>query len=142
MNAITLWQPWAQLTVLGLKINETRSWPTKIRGTIAMHAAKRVTDGFEYREPFWTALVPYFIEETGPLPLGAIVGTIEIVDCLKVISNTGKSAVLEDDTVVDRNEFMFGDYTPGRYAWRLQNPILFRKPVPAIGSQGFWKWVA
>lgn len=39
MKAITLWQPWASLVATGAKIIETRSWGTRHRGPIAIHAA-------------------------------------------------------------------------------------------------------
>lgn len=39
MKAITIWQPWASLIACGVKQYETRSWPTKYRGPIAIHAA-------------------------------------------------------------------------------------------------------
>lgn len=35
---------------------------------------------------------------------------------------------------------LFGDFTRGRYAWILENPVMFEKPIPAMGSQGFWNW--
>jgi len=41
MKAITLYQPWASLLAIGPKKHETRSWKTKHRGWIAIHAAKR-----------------------------------------------------------------------------------------------------
>lgn len=41
MKAITIWQPWASLLAHGMKQYETRSWATKYRGPIAIHAAKR-----------------------------------------------------------------------------------------------------
>ncbi|TRU31740.1 MAG: ASCH domain-containing protein [Microcystis aeruginosa Ma_QC_B_20070730_S2] len=41
MKAISLWQPWASLVANGLKLYETRGWPTKYRGVLAIHAAKR-----------------------------------------------------------------------------------------------------
>lgn len=40
MKAITIWQPWAMLIALLEKGNETRGWPTKHRGPLAIHAAK------------------------------------------------------------------------------------------------------
>ena len=40
IKAISLWQPWASLIVCGAKEIETRSWSTKVRGTVAIHAAK------------------------------------------------------------------------------------------------------
>ena len=41
MKAITLWQPWASLIACGAKKYETRSWATRYRGPIAIHAAKK-----------------------------------------------------------------------------------------------------
>jgi hypothetical protein len=41
MKAITIWQPWASLIAIGAKQYETRSWETKYRGPIAIHAAKK-----------------------------------------------------------------------------------------------------
>jgi hypothetical protein len=38
-KAITLWQPWAYLLVQGIKKFETRGWPTKYRGPLAIHAS-------------------------------------------------------------------------------------------------------
>lgn len=40
MKAITLHQPWATLVSLGVKTIETRSWTTRYRGPLAIHAAK------------------------------------------------------------------------------------------------------
>jgi hypothetical protein len=40
MKAITILQPWAGLIPAGAKTIETRSWATKYRGPIAIHAAK------------------------------------------------------------------------------------------------------
>ena len=39
MKAITIWQTWAEFVAAGVKHNETRSWATKYRGPIAIHAA-------------------------------------------------------------------------------------------------------
>ena len=32
------------------------------------------------------------------------------------------------------------DYSPGRFAWVLQNPEMFDHPIPARGNQGWWNW--
>jgi len=40
MKAITIHQPYASLIACGAKIYETRSWATKYRGKIAIHAGK------------------------------------------------------------------------------------------------------
>ena len=33
------------------------------------------------------------------------------------------------------NELAFGDFTAGRYAWKLANPRRFDKPIPFRGRQ-------
>ena len=38
MKALTIRQPWASLFALGIKQMETRSWDTKYRGPVAIHA--------------------------------------------------------------------------------------------------------
>jgi hypothetical protein len=42
VKALTLHQPWASLVAAGVKMIETRSWSTRYRGPLAIHAgAKR-----------------------------------------------------------------------------------------------------
>jgi hypothetical protein len=41
MKALSLHQPWASLIGLGVKTIETRSWSTKYRGPLAVHASLR-----------------------------------------------------------------------------------------------------
>lgn len=133
MKAISLWQPWATLWVLGVKIHETRHWPTDIRAAVAVHAAKRWTrDQAELleREPFRSALAPYVyppISGRPPLPLGAFVGIVNVTDCVPVEK-------VETTTELD---FAFGDFSPGRFAWRGSEFWRF-DPIPARGRQGFF----
>ena len=63
--------------------------------------------------------------------MGAVVGTVEIVDCLPV------------ENIADgltEQEKALGDYSPGRWVWVLKNPVMFRMPVYARGKQGWWNW--
>ncbi len=122
MRAITLWQPWAQLVVLGLKKVETRHWPTKVRGLIAIHAALRRPD------------MRFPATDTAPLPLGAVVGLAELTDCVPIEELYGGGF----DTPTER---AYGGWAKGRYGWILANPRLFAAPVPARGRQGFWTWI-
>lgn len=156
MRTITLWQPWAQLTVIGEKKFETRGWPTKVRERVAIHAAKRKIDFMDFgafRNYFIESLKNYLKEEDGrytnTLPLGAIVGTVEIMNCFQITEEypSHNYAVIHDTShgqvesfAIEGKEYNFGDYTPGRYVWQLKDPILFDKPIPTKGSQGFWNW--
>lgn len=146
MRAASLWQPYAQLSVLGLKHIETRGWYTKHRGPLAMQATKarpKELNGIEYRGEFWEAFMPYFIEmppwtignlgQKGALPMGAIVGTVNIVDCVPIESLYGSAY----DTPRER---AFGDWSEGRFGWIMESPVVFDKPVPIAGKQGLWNW--
>ena len=85
MKAYTVYQPYAYATVAGIKRYETRPRRTNIRGRVAVHAGKeelkRATKGLS-DNAFWSLM-----EAVGGktvLPLGAVVGTVEIVDCVPV----------------------------------------------------------
>lgn len=136
MKTITVWQPWAGALAAGIKENETRSWATKYRGPIAIHAAMReVFDGL--------ALIPVPIAlkikealrcEWGEMPRGAIIATGELVDCIKITP--------EYVATLSPDELALGDYTPGRYAWKLANVKRLPEPIPTKGKQGLWNWEA
>ena len=86
MKAITTWQPWASLLARGAKKYETRSWETKYRGPIAIHAAQKPfnTDSYLDRElyPFADALGLPDIYSFNKLPYGAVVAVANLVNCL------------------------------------------------------------
>jgi hypothetical protein len=84
MKALTLTQPWASLVAIGAKRIETRSWSTKYRGPIAIHAAKdmpRSARLFAYRDPAGQVLNEGGILLGGDckeLPRGAIVAVARL----------------------------------------------------------------
>lgn len=141
MKAITIWQPWASLLAHGMKQYETRSWATKYRGPIAIHAAKRpvrqtidalVAD----RGGGWTTL-DYFESlfmrpgELDHLPTGAVVGTALLTRC---------NLITEDFVAkLTPMERALGDFTLGRYAWEFHGRVPLDSPIPAKGMQGLWE---
>ncbi|HEY1417902.1 MAG TPA: ASCH domain-containing protein [Myxococcaceae bacterium] len=70
MRAITIRQPWAELIVRGEKDVENRSWRTRHRGPLLIHAGGRA-----HRELFGQHGVP------DDAQLSAIIGLVEVVDC-------------------------------------------------------------
>lgn len=143
MKAITLWQPWASLIVAGTKMIETRSWNTNIRGRVAVHAAQK-RDGYSLQlmdtPEFQEGLKAYDTIGRGKTwivdinnTFGCIVGTVEIIDSWPIEELIGTGY----DTPKER---AFGDWREGRWGWILQKPVLFEKPIPAKGAQGFWNW--
>ena len=141
MKAITIWQPWAQLLVAGIKQNETRSWQTHYRGELLIHAAKQPPlRGIQtVPDAAWKkALLSLGLnEEDDPVesfPIGVIVGKVKIVDCRQI-----------DDALIKRlsaEELAYGDFTPGRYAWVMEEPEILKQPIPAKGKQGLWNWIS
>lgn len=165
MKAISLWQPWATLIALGAKTIETRSWQTSYRGPIAIHAAKRLTG----RRGEVLELGEYSIERDaaglllrGPiahpyrLPLGAVVATATLVDCVPMRRmpenrriDASPSLWLDSDvafllhrdparTGSVRHQTPYGHFEPGRWAWILDDIDPIKQPVPARGRQGLW----
>ncbi len=152
MKALTLTQPWATLVAIGAKRLETRSWTTTYRGPLAIHAAKTFPTwarglcvpgpGFA-RSPFYDALRAAGVRgpvrdrrrcSTGDLPLGKIIAVCRLVDVRRITSPEALGCPLGPD------EFAFGDFTPGRYAWLLDQVTPLDPPVPARGAQGLWAW--
>ncbi len=138
MKAYTVYEPFALATVLGLKHYETRPRRTNIRGRVAVHAGMKEIDAAlknlsETDRNNIIAMLhhPPFIENV--LYRGGIIGTVEIVDCVPVEN------ILPTLT---KQELLWGDYSPGRFAWVLKDPILFNEPVSVRGQQGWWEWKA
>ncbi len=134
MKAITLWQPWASLVAIGAKRIETRSWATKYRGPLAIHAAqKHITIVDDLKA---SRLIQNTIHSRGvaikDLPKGVVLATSILVDCVRITP--------EFMDTLSEQEKAFGDYTLGRYAWVLEDIKKLDKPIPAIGKQRLWEW--
>lgn len=164
MKALTIWQPWASLIACGAKIYETRSWKTSYRGRIAIHAAKKDPCKLSLigLEDFEKATKEVFDKEDLSwcfLPRGEIIATAELVNCWHIVHHPGADVDVakhieigaELDVprkhpdfgryiVPSKTERLFGDWTPGRYAWELTNIKILDKPILAKGQQRLWNW--
>lgn len=74
--AISLKQPWATLLVHGRKTIEVRSWPTKRRGRVLIHAA-----GISDMRPEAWAWVPPELSESAR-QVGGIIGAADLMECI------------------------------------------------------------
>lgn len=133
MKCISLWQPWASLWCSGVKVHETRHWPTNNRGWILVHAARRPVDdmGGTRLDGICDGL---FGNHWGmDLPRGAIVGAVKLVDCVpteKIAFNLLNQGDAED--------YECGNFESGRYGWRASEHRKFANPIAFRGSQGFF----
>lgn len=91
MKALSIRQPWAWLIVHGWKPVENRSWPTRFRGRVLVHASKGMTRD-EYDEGVAVARMAKAAGELEGLDVfpsfsslerGGIVGAVDIVDCVQ-----------------------------------------------------------
>lgn len=134
MKAISLLQPWASLVVMGVKQFETRSWNTNYRGRILIHASKaknKEAMRLCSEEPFYSVIGGLY--GFYKLPFGAIIGEVTVEDTFSTIS--------VESQIRKTNEWYYGDYSPGRYAWKLTSPIKFELPIPAKGSLSIWEYI-
>lgn len=146
MKAITIIQPWATLIAIGEKNFETRSWATRYRGPLAIHAGKKVDREACEQEPFRSVLARHGYTADN-LPTGAVVATCNLSDCYSVHRDTLGGVVHLHGAARNIhwgypwiNEYYFGDYSNGRYAWELSNVQQLPEPIPAKGQQGLWNW--
>jgi hypothetical protein len=135
---ISLRQPWASLWVAGAKLIETRSWPTKFRGRLAVHASK--TFGWDeidacHRPVFANALAPLGITQPLDLPRGCVLGWVTITDCLEMGST--EFPIRPDlNPRLTPTEEAFGAYAWGRFAWITnRHRLTLPTPIPMKALQ-------
>ena len=133
MKALTLQQPWATLVAIGAKRIETRSWATKYRGPLLIHSSvafpKMARDLLAF-EPFKSVLAENGFHYPKDFPLGQVLARVWLLDC---ISTNG---ILSRPPGHERE---FGDYSPDRFAWRLDDVERFAVPFPRKGMLGLWE---
>lgn len=168
MKAITIFQPFASLIATGAKRIETRGWPTKYRGELAIHAGKTtpawvaelMSEPSELREICakylgWGGIDGRSLHD---MPTGVIVATCELANCIEIgpspqrictvckgyLAACGHTNRHTEQGVPPicgvEDEHILGDFTPGRFAWMLTNIKPLPEPIPAKGKQGIWEW--
>jgi hypothetical protein len=128
MKIITIQQPWAEMVAKGIKCYEARSSETEYRGLIAIHASK------ESRMKLGECVELYKkIRDLGADPGESLkfrYGCIVAIAELKSIYEIGKSFS------GSQLEKLVGNWTYGRFAWKLENVVALPNPIPFRGKQG------
>lgn len=135
MRAITIMQPWASLIAVRAKRYETRSWKTNYRGPLAIHSSLNFPASARQLckcEPFASALLGCEV-----IPLGCIVAICQLTS---VIPTSETDTLFPTDEGWPESELIFGDFSPGRFAWHLTNVKALETPIPARGAQSLWEW--
>ena len=129
MKALSIKQPWAWLIVNGYKNVENRTWATEFRGRVYVHAGVKLDYGALEGDPAYRILDSWITSRLHPADrsqftmdfrstwLGAIVGEVDIVDCVT------RSA---------------SPWFEGTYGFLLRNPVAYAPPIPYRGRLGFF----
>lgn len=81
MKALSIRQPWAWLIANGHKDIENRSWPTRFRGPVLIHAAKGMTRAEYHDAGLLCFRLGIPLPKSDDLERGGIVGQATITDC-------------------------------------------------------------
>ena len=139
-QALTLWQPWASLLIGGCKRFETRGWaPKATRFWCAIHAAAKapatsIPESFipaGFVDAAAECLHGMGYECMAELPLGSMIGLV-LWETIRPTTELLKHA--------NEKDILFGDWSAGRYAWKVNKIFRFAEPVPATGRQRLWRW--
>jgi hypothetical protein len=121
VKALSVRQPWAELILSGRKPYELRTWATRHRGPLLIHAATNT----ERHEAYLAGL------SSENLVTGAIVGMVEVVSCGPFTSEMAE--------VLWTRRSYFGCWREGLYAWELRAPRRLPRPVPWRGRLGLFE---
>lgn len=142
IKALTLWQPWASLMAMEEKKIETRSWKTKYRGLLAIHAAKRPlrTPEIELYNKAFCDLGLKLPSPRWALPFGEIVAVVELKACWQTPGDDHFKTMLDVHGGV--HESLFGNYAKGRYAWitKMVYAVPYNETYNVNGQRGLWDW--
>lgn len=117
-KALSVKQPWAELICLGIKDIENRTWRTRFRGRVYIHAplkddksaplSKERKDATDHIEEF-------------QFEKSAIIGEVTIADC------------------VQNHKSIWADKGEGIWHWVLKDAVFYDKPILNVkGKLGIW----
>jgi hypothetical protein len=120
VRVLSVQQPWAWAIVEGHKRVENRTWTTKYRGAVLIHAGANVRgpEDFEGLRREHHLRAPSRIE----IDRGCIVGVAELID-----------------VVTPKDAKGFGRWFQGPYGWVFRDPVALRKPVMVKGQLGLYR---
>lgn len=121
MKVLTLKQPWATLVAEGIKKYEFRSWKTKYRGKVLIHAGSGIDK--EGMKKYRNLDLEF--------PSRRIIAVVEIEDCLELDGKLNKK-ILEEDNIAYGNKIRTG------YAWKLNNVKKINCNKEIKGQLGLW----
>lgn len=124
MKALTIDALWAWAIVAGVKRVENRTWRTRHRGALAIHAARRTPPAREARAREHLEAMGVVCPRGAELDKlrGCLLGVVDVVGCVR-----------PEALPTTR-------YVSGPHCWILSNPRRLLRPIPCRGRQGLWSF--
>lgn len=126
IKCLTLWQPWASAIALKLKTMETRSWGTRYRGLLGIHAGK----GWDEDA---ASFLGQRVLDHAREHKGEIIAVCELANVEPCPTRSRWNQAQYQHLCLSRY------WEPGKHLWRLRD-IREIEPVPVTGSRGLWNW--
>lgn len=126
MKVITIKQPFASLIAAGLKKYEFRTWKTKYRGEILIHAGKGVDK----------KAMKKFEKYNLDYPSSCIIAKANLVDCIKIDNNARK--MLEEKNSLVYSSIIKHTEWEG-YGFQLEN-VTKIEPISINGKLSLWDY--
>ncbi|HMR18065.1 MAG TPA: HigA family addiction module antitoxin [Sphingobacterium sp.] len=141
MKALSIKQPWASLIAHGIKDIENRTWRTNYRGRIYIHVSAPKKFNVQMTDEQTIAATPVMKTAfEGTMPFGAIIGEVDIVDC--VINHPSIWAEkMETDVCPDTRISILRRGQKYIWNWVLANPVLYDEPIINVkGKLSLWEF--
>ena len=126
MKVLSIKEPWASLIMNGTKKIETRSWKTKYRGEIYIHAS--------LSKAKITKPEVYELIKDMNFKCGYIICKCNLVDCIYMTDE-----YVNDMKTNHYEEYICGHYEVGRYALIVED-VKVIEPIEAKGKLGLWNY--
>ncbi len=126
MKVLTIKQPYASLIAVGLKEYEFRTWKTKYRGEVLIHAGKSVDK--KAMEKYKMYNLDY--------PKGCIIAKATITDCIKIDEEARKIFQDKKSIIYDN---VTKDLSWQGYGFKLEN-VTKVEPIYINGKLSFWNY--
>lgn len=126
MKVITIKQPFATLIAEGLKEYEFRTWQTKYRGELLIHAGKGIDK----------KAMKKFAQYNLDYPSGCIIAKVNLSDCIKIEEEARKMLEKKNplvySSIIEHTEW-------DGYGFKLDH-VTKITPIPVNGKLSLWDY--
>ena len=127
MKVITVKQPFASLIAEGIKEYEFRTWKTKYRGEILIHAGKGIDK----------KAMKKFEKYNLDYPSGCIIAKANLVDCVEINDET-RQILDQKDSLVYSSIIKHTEWEG--YGFKMEDVKKISSPIQINGKLSLWEF--